>query len=451
MRLKNKSYLKKMNKQTIERHVREVYEELLELDEGNVANYIPSLGKVNASLYAVSVATVNGDLMHFGDSDIQFCLQSCSKPLNYCIARELNDEELVGKHVGYEPSGREFNAHVLNSKGIPHNPMINAGAIMVSSLIKPNEEPATRFETITEYYRSMCGSIGAINFDNSVYLSEKHHADRNRSLAYFMRESRAFPPKTDIEETLNLYFQCCSVTVNAKQVSIMASTLANQGVCPASGEKVFEEDTVRDCLALMYMCGMYDFSGQFAFEVGLPAKSGVSGCLLIVVPNVMGICVWSPRLDSCGNTVRGVEFSRRLQKRLQLHMFHNMTRVASDAFPTDPEMQAQLIISAASSGNVEKLKKFEGRVSFDVRDYDGRTPIHLASAEGHLEIVQYLIEMGVHANRKDRWGNTALSEAKGGNNNENYRAIIDILSDQNDRSSESSESSKNLQDISLID
>ena len=285
--------------------VNEIYTELLSINEGNVADYIPQLANVNSELFGISICTVSGEIINIGDTNEYFCLQSCCKPLSYCISRELNNLEKVHKHVGYEPSGRSFNSFDLNNDNLPHNPLINAGAIMVSSLIEPDKEPADRFQLINKYYEKMCGNE-PIGYDNTIFLSEQHHADRNISLAYYMRENKAFDKgvgPNEISKHLDLYFQCCSITITSQMGSIIAGTLANGGVCPTTNEAVFDSEISRDCLSLMYMCGMYDYTGQFAFEVGLPAKSGVSGCLLLVVPNKMGICIWSPKLDKMGKSV----------------------------------------------------------------------------------------------------------------------------------------------------
>lgn len=418
--------------------VDKAYEHAKSNEKGNVADYIPQLGTMNPDLFGVSVCHVSGETYTIGDADTRFCLQSCSKPLNYCISHQLNGLDNTHKHVGYEPSGQEFNAHVLNRNGLPHNPMINAGAIMVSSLIERGKEPADRFETIKSFYTRMAGHIEEIGFDNSVFLSEKHHADRNISLAYYMRESGAFGNITpgEITETLDLYFQCCSVTVTSKIASVIAGTLANGGVCPVSKDKVFDTSTVRDCLCLMYNCGMYDFSGQFAFEIGLPAKSGVSGCLLLVIPNVAGICIWSPRLDHMGNTVRGVEFCHHLIKNSpqKLHMFQQMFNINKtndiELEEKDEVTLTQMLITAASKGDIELLRQLNGNIDFNSCDYDGRTALHLAASEGKLEAIRYILTTGVDKDVKDRWGNTPYHEAhkQVQSRGDVYDQIIDLLS-----------------------
>ena len=149
-----------------------------------------------------------------------------------------------------------------------------------------------------------------IGFNNSVFLSERETADRNFAMGYFMKENKSFPANTELQETLDLYFQSCSLEVNTETMAVMGATLANGGTCPTTGEKILKSSDVRDVLSLMYSCGMYNYSGEFAFKVGLPAKSGVSGCVLLVVPNVMSVALWSPPLDSLGNSVRGIQFCK---------------------------------------------------------------------------------------------------------------------------------------------
>lgn len=405
--------------------VNKIYESIKSNKEGKVADYIPQLADVNPDLFGISMCNVDGEIYSIGDSHQEFCLQSCCKPLNYCLARNLavTTSTDVHEHVGYEPSGRAFNSFVLNDNGLPHNPMINAGAIMVSSLISPEEEPSKRFGRVKNFYQNLSGGVGKIGFENGVFLSEKHHADRNTSLAYYMRENGAFannPTPNQISETLDLYFQCCSVTINTGIGAVMAANLANSGINPITKKSVVERNIVRDCLSLMFACGMYDFSGQFAFQIGLPAKSGVSGCLLLVVPNSFGICIWSPRLDKMGNSVRGVEFCKRFVEETKhtFHIFHNFVKLDEEKKGlTDGEDElvlSQRLISAAASNNLEAMGKLKDRIDFSTADYDGRTALHLAASEGHFDSVKFLIENGAVTEQMDRWGNTPYHEAKKG-------------------------------------
>jgi glutaminase len=297
-----------------------LYQQTRTLNTGQVARYIPQLAKVKPEHYAVAVCFKDGSQLAWGDSEAAFCLQSVCKPVNYCLALETHGEETVHRHVGFEPSGQVFNALTLNAQGRPHNPLINSGGIMCCSLIEPQLTLAERFERISHFWAQLTGGSPP-GFDNAVYQSERQSADRNRALAYFMRENQAFPAHTDLEETLELYFQCCSLTLNVQQLAVVAATLACGGLNPLSGQALLQSRTLRNCLTVMATCGMYNFSGEFAFRIGLPAKSGVSGALMVVVPGVMGLAIWSPALDSYGNSVRGVAFCQGLVEQLPLHIY----------------------------------------------------------------------------------------------------------------------------------
>lgn len=393
----------------------EIYDEVNNISGGKVADYIPQLSKVNPDLFAISACTVDGNFIEIGDTKTQFCLQSCSKPLTYCMVREQLGRTKVHSHVGYEPSGQAFNAHVLNKNGLPHNPMINAGAMMVTSLLNSNDEPAERFDYVRKYLDRMGGHIDNIGFDNSVFLSEEQHADRNLSLAYYMRENKAFDGKitsSQMSEHLNLYFQLCSILISTKMGASICATLANGGISPITNERLFSSDTIRDCLTLMYNCGMYDFSGEFSFEIGLPAKSGVSGCIFLVVPNVMGICIWSPPLDEIGNSFKGIQVCKKLVSKLNYHIFDNIVKTRPINGSLSREVLIQQLITAASNNDLITLNNLKDKIDLNVCDYDNRTALHLACAEGNLETVKFLIENNCDTTIRDRWGNTAFSQIK---------------------------------------
>lgn len=300
--------------------VDEVFSAAKAVDDGAVADYIPQLARANPAHFGLSACAITGERLHRGDADIRFTVQSCAKPVNYALALDLHGEGHVHRHVGREPSGHGFNEITLDHQRRPHNPMINAGAIMTCALLRPDLAPADRFDWLLGRWKAACGGA-EIGFANAVYLSERATANRNYALGYFLQEHRAFPPGTDLMGVLDFYFQCCSIEANVDALAVLAATLANGGVCPTTGERVFRADTVRDVLSMMFTCGMYDFSGEFAFRVGLPAKSGISGGILVVVPGVMGFATWSPRVDRFGNSVRGVAFCETLVQRLPLHLF----------------------------------------------------------------------------------------------------------------------------------
>jgi len=327
----------------------------------------------------------------------------------------------VHRHVGREPSGRSFNELALNPQGLPHNPMVNAGAIMTTSLIRPEENIADRFDHVAATWARLAGGRRP-GFNNAVYLSERQTADRNFALGYSMRESGAFRPGTDLVTTLEFYFQSCSIEVDAQMLAVAAASLANAGVCPLTEDPVFTPGTVQSCLSLMSSCGMYDFSGEFAFTIGLPAKSGVSGAVMLVIPGLMGICVWSPRLDEHGNSVRGIEFCRQLAAAYNVHVFDSLHAGHGRAAKRDPrrkknQTQTEAVVAlcwAASQGDLNEVRALVATgVEPGTADYDGRTALHLAAAEGQLEVVRYLLACGTDPQPVDRWGGTPLSDAEG--------------------------------------
>ena len=401
---------------------------------GKAADYIPQLNlpEPQADAFGIALCTVDGQRHAVGEADASFTVQSTCKPINYCLALQEHGVAKVHQHIGREPSGATFNALTLNADGRPHNPMINAGAIMAAALVgraAPGlaaEGPqhafaGHRFAYVLDTWEAMTGGIRP-GFNNAVFLSERETADRNFALAYFMREKGAFPAGTNLQEVLEFYFQCCSIEVTARMMSVVAATLANGGICPVTGARVFGTETVQHCLSLMYSCGMYDYSGEFAFKVGLPAKSGVAGALMIVVPNVMGMCTWSPRLDRNGNSVRGTDFCDRLVATFNFHNYDNLTGVSVKRDPRISRIQAQAgrvteLIWAASKGDLGAIQREHIRgADLNCADYDGRTPLHLAAAEGQLAVAEYLVKRAadarpVNVNPRDRWHGTPLDDA----------------------------------------
>jgi glutaminase len=415
---------------TFTAELREMYLSLLADDRGAVADYIPQLKQVDPDQFAIAICTVDGQRFAMGDSTTGFSIQSVSKPINYCLALEEHGSEVVHQHVGREPSGLGFNELSLSSNGLPHNPMINSGAIMCCSLIRPDLDMADRFGYVENAWRRLSGA-GQIGFNNAVYLSERQTADRNFALGYSMRERDAFPAGTNLLDTLEFYFQCCSVVTDAESLSVVAASLANGGASPVGGGRVFSTSTVQRCLSLMSSCGMYDYSGEFAFSIGLPAKSGVSGALMLVIPRVMGICVWSPRLDAIGNSVRGIEFSRQLVSRYNFHAYDGLVD-SENSGKRDPRMrknQAALndvvrLCWAASQGDLDEVRALiASGVDPDISDYDGRTALHLAASEGHHEVVAYLLDQDVDPSPVDRWGGTPVADAARGS----HQDIVDLL------------------------
>ncbi|KAL7407342.1 hypothetical protein ABVT39_007049 [Epinephelus coioides] len=316
--------------------INEIYNTVQNQSEGKVADYIPQLAKFNPELWGVSLCTVDGQRHSVGDTKQPFCLQSCVKPLQYAIAVHEAGTEKVHRYVGMEPSGLKFNMLSLDDEDKPHNPMVNAGAIVISSLIKPRSNKAEKFDYVMEFVKKMAGQE-YVGFSNATFQSEKETGDRNFAIGYYMKEKKCFPPGAEMIDALDFYFQLCSIEVTCESGSIMAATLANGGICPVTGERVLSAEAVRNTLSLMHSCGMYDFSGQMAFHVGVPAKSGVSGAILLVIPNVMGVMCWSPPLDRVGNSVRGIQFCQELVSVFNFHNYDNLRHFVKKQDPRRPE------------------------------------------------------------------------------------------------------------------
>ncbi|XP_023965325.2 glutaminase kidney isoform, mitochondrial isoform X2 [Chrysemys picta bellii] len=313
-------------------HIDELYESAKKQSGGQVADYIPQLAKFSPDLWGVSLCTVDGQRHSVGDTKVPFCLQSCVKPLKYAVAVNDLGTEYVHRYVGKEPSGLRFNKLFLNEDDRPHNPMVNAGAIVITSLIKQGANNAEKFDYMMQFMNNMAGNE-YVGFSNATFQSERESGDRNFAIGYYLKEKKCFPEGTDMVAILDFYFQLCSIEVTCESASVMAATLANGGFCPITGERVLSPESVRNTLSLMHSCGMYDFSGQFAFHVGLPAKSGVAGGIILVVPNVMGLMCWSPPLDKMGNSVKGIHFCHELVSLCNFHNYDNLRHFAKKLDP----------------------------------------------------------------------------------------------------------------------
>jgi glutaminase len=249
---------------------------------------------------------------------VTFALQSMSKVFVYALALQDHGRDHVLEHVGVEPSGDAFNSIVFDERSHrPFNPMVNAGALVTTDLVR-GKDGAEKLERILVLLRAFAGNP-SIDVDWDVFEKEMATADRNRATAYLMRSNGML--SGDVEAILALYLQQCSVQVTCRDLAVMAATLANGCVNPLAAEPVLSRAHVRDVLSVMHTCGMYDAAGQWAFDVGVPAKSGVSGGILASIPGKMGIGVYSPGLDYHGNSVRGVRVCEEVSGRLGLHVF----------------------------------------------------------------------------------------------------------------------------------
>jgi glutaminase len=283
---------------------------------GHVATYIPELAKVDPKLFAIVIATVDGQVYEVGDAHAPFTIQSISKPLVYGAALEDQGPERVQRAIGVEPTGDAFNSISLEpGTGRPLNPMINAGAIAASALIA-GDSTGQRLERVVSALSAYAGRRLAI--DAAVFESERTTGHRNRAIGHMLRNYDIVDG--DPEPALDLYFRQCAVQVDCRDLALIGATLANGGVNPVTGERAVAERFIRPILSVMTTCGMYDFTGEWVYRVGMPAKSGVGGGIMAVLPGQLGIGVFSPALDERGNSVRGVKVCEALSQELGLHV-----------------------------------------------------------------------------------------------------------------------------------
>jgi glutaminase len=286
-------------------------------NSGAVADYIPQLKKVDPRYFGVSLATIDGHVYEVGDSAVPFTIQSISKAFVFALALEMFGAERVEAVIGVEPSGDAFNSIRLRPDNRPYNPMVNSGAIACSGLIH-KAKGAEAFEFI----RSALGRFAGreLGVDERVFLSERETGDRNRAIAYLLRNYAVVDG--DVNAVLDVYFRQCSVLVTARDLAVMAATLANNGVNPVTGEAVAKPYTVARTLSIMTSSGMYDYAGEWVYRVGMPAKSGVGGGIVAALPAQLGLGTFSPPLDDHGNSVRGLKVCEMLSTHFGLHMLN---------------------------------------------------------------------------------------------------------------------------------
>ena len=445
------------------KNIDKIFEEVKKIKSGELASYIPPLAEVDPDQFGIAIVTTDGQIYQRGDSQKDFSFQSMCKPFNYCFAIEALGLEEVTKHVGQEPSGRQFDDLTLLARSastngfarVPFNPMVNAGAIMTAGLINPEQSHTQRLRHIRQQFGRLIGwtakdtlSTELPRFNKNMARQENFKGYNNIAMGYLLMATGSLPhTKTDLHrdihpdedefdfyiepavtEALKLYFSICSLEMTATDVAMAAATLANSGVCPISQDRVLSQKTVRNCLPVLQSSGMYNASGTFFQQVGLPAKSGVGGGVLLVVPQLMGICIFSPRLDAQGNSVRGLEMSKRLTSKYLVHTFDG---TMTDTDRLDPKLPIARWLAnscgeaiwAASNGNIRTLESLVSQQrDLQKGDYDIRTPLHLASAEGQLEVVKFLLNNGVKP-IPDRWGGYPISDAR----NNKHHKIVDLF------------------------
>ena len=310
----------------IDRILQDIYIEVVDDTSGAVADYIPELAKVAPEFYGIALVSSGGEVYSIGDTSTEFTIQSTSKAITYCMALEAMGRPGVLERVGVEPSGDPFNAIEFDPvRNRPYNPMVNAGAITVAGILRDMYGAEQALDVILQRFSGAAGRQLEVN--EGVYASEAATGHRNRAIAHLLLSVGALTEP--VEPVLDLYFKQCSISVTAMDLATIAATVANMGEQPLTGDQIFDIHAVRDTLSVMYSCGMYDFSGNWGFDVGIPSKSGVGGGIMGVVNRQLGIGTFSPRLDRFGNSVRGIKSFKMLADELGLHSF-DLTNTGSD-------------------------------------------------------------------------------------------------------------------------
>lgn len=286
------------------------------LKNGKLADYIPELTKSNPENIAICIVDLDKNIYQSGDYDIKFTIQSVSKPIMLALALMENGEEKIFSKVGKEPSGDPFNSYMkleIIKPSKPYNPFINAGAIAIASLVK-GESLEAKEKKVLDFFRKMACNE-EIYIDNSVFKSEKETGHRNRAIGHILKNEGII--EGDVEETLDLYFKQCSIKVTVKDLALMGLCFAQNGI-NYNGERVIDEKISKIIKAFMFTCGMYDESGEFAINVGIPAKSGVGGGIMGTVPFKYGLGTYAPSLDCKGNSIGGLDMLKVISEELNL-------------------------------------------------------------------------------------------------------------------------------------
>ena len=312
-----RGWLREPTTEDIKQVFQEAYENGLKMtSEGRCADYIPELAKADPNAFGIYALDEKGRSLALGDVDTRFSIQSISKVINLAVSLKYRGFRDTFSHVMMEPSGDSFNSILkLDTRSsLPFNPMINAGAIQIVSLLADDFS----FEELMQFSRELCMDPD-ICLDEDVYHSERETGDRNRSIVYLLKSKGVL--QSDPDRTIDLYFKMCSLSVTAKSLAGLGIMLANGGLNPFTKKHWLAPEYVRTIKSIMFTCGMYDFSGEFGVKVGIPGKSGVGGGLVCAVKGPYGIGLYGPALDKYGNSVAGVKAMEHISHRLGLHVF----------------------------------------------------------------------------------------------------------------------------------
>lgn len=347
---------------------------------GSAADYIPELAKADPSHLGISLATLDGHIYTAGDHEAPFTIQSISKPFVYALALEQLGPDGVGAKIGVEPSGNAFNSIRLLPDNRPYNAMVNAGAIACTGLVLRAAE-ARGFDLIHDTLNRLAGRTLAI--DEAVFQSEKATGDRNRAIAYLLRNHGIL--SGDVDDVIDAYFRQCSVLVTARDLAVMGATLANRGTNPLSGQRVVSPINVARTLAVMTSSGMYDYAGQWGYSVGLPSKSGVGGGIVAALPAQFGLGTYSPLLDRQGNSVRGIKVCEAISHQFGLHVLNRTGDTHSviisdyglEGIASRRNRQAQDRAVLDANANLVHILELAGTLNFAQADHVARRVLGL--------------------------------------------------------------------------
>lgn len=368
--------------------LKQIHAEISKAKEGTLASYIPELAKANPDWFGICLVTANGAVYEVGDTAQTFTIQSISKPFVYGMALEDNGRPEVLQKVGVEPTGDVFNSISLEpGTGRPKNPMINAGAIATTGLIA-GKTAQSKFRRMQETFNAYAGRV--LDLDGTVYSSENETGHRNRAIGHMLRNFEILT--VDPIPVVELYFKQCSIAVTCRDLGIMAATLANRGINPVTGKQAIRAEYVGSVLSVMESCGTYDFAGEWIYHVGLPAKSGVSGGIIAVLPGQLGIGVFSPPLDERGNSVRGIRVCQELSRSLDLHQLSraNMGRVTirtklnAAAFNSGRARTQEELKLLREHGHLVQIYQLQGHLIFSTTETVVRDIIDNAASMLHL-------------------------------------------------------------------
>jgi glutaminase len=403
--------------ETFYKEINLIFENVRNLNDLGKADYPKRVS--NPHSFGFSICSIDGQRFNQGDSDEKFCIKSCANPLIYAIALEDHGQEKVHKLVGKEPSGKAYHAVTFTDQNIPYNPMINAGAIVLSSLLEKDYSGSKFFSILNWWERAVGGRKVDFNYTN--FLFEKANDTKNHALGFFMKDNEVLQEDSDLFKVLEFYFKCGCIELDCNSLAIIAGTLANGGICPLTNERVFSTSTTTAVLTLMLSCGLYEESGQFAFAVGTPACSGTNGAFMVVIPGVCGYCVYSPRINKYSNSIKAIEISKLIGGKFKYHAFDGNDKLD---WAKKKSLDVVQFFYACHDGDIMIVRKMVKKgMNVNIKDYDDRTPLHIAASEGNIEIVKFLLACGADREFRDRFGYRALDDARRIKN----RAIEELL------------------------